>query len=278
MDSLYSVCWNITSKCNEDCKFCFRKKCNENTLEQNKKIFDNLSKIKIQKLTFSGGEALLYNDLFELVDYIKQKNPSLILSLTSNGKIIDDIIMQKIIEMFDIITFSIDSSINHINEKIGRGKNHLNKVVKLLDICNNKIEIKINTVANRYNIDDLENIYNIIKKYNISRWKILRYYPVRDSITYKDEFYIDDKISNKVEKILNNIKKESSIIINYDNEKEFKTSYFIIYPDGSVENNELQEIGNLLHTPITKILNLKENELVNNFSKNFFNKSKGSDK
>lgn len=39
-------------------------------------------------------------------------------------------------------------------------------------------------------------------------------------------------------------------MINYDNEKEFKTSYFIIYPDGSIENNELKEIGNLLNTPI----------------------------
>lgn len=85
MDSLYSVCWNITSNCNENCKFCFRKKCHENTLEENKKVFDNFSKIKIHKLTFSGGEALLYKDLFELVDYIKEKDPSLILSLTSNG-------------------------------------------------------------------------------------------------------------------------------------------------------------------------------------------------
>ena len=276
MDSLYSVCWNITSNCNENCKFCFRKKCNENTLEENKKIFDNLSKIKIHKLTFSGGEALLYKDLFDLADYIKEKNPSLILSLTSNGKIINDKIMKKIIEKFDIITFPIDSSDDDINEKIGRGKNHLAKVKKLLDICNNKIKIKINTVANNYNIEDLENIYKLIEKYNISRWKILRYYPIRDSVKYKEEFYIDDKISNIVEKIINNIRNENNIVINYDNEKEFKTSYFIIYPDGSVENNQLQDVGNLLHTPITEILNLKEEELVNNFSKDIFNKSKGS--
>lgn len=270
MDSLYSVCWNITSNCNENCKFCFRKKCYENTLEENKKIFDNLSKIKIQKLTLSGGEALLYKDLFELVDYIKEKNPSIILSLTSNGKIIDNMLIQKIIEKFDIITFSLDSINDDINEKIGRGKNHFAKVLKLLDVCNNKIKIKINTVANRYNINELEDIYDLIKKYNISRWKILRYYPVRNSIEYKDEFYIDEKQSNKIEKIINNIKKESKIMINYDNEKEFKTSYFIIYPDGSIENNELKEIGNLLNTPIKDILKLKEDELVNNYSKKYF--------
>ena len=140
----------------------------------------------------------------------------------------------------------------------------------MLDICNNKIEIKINTVANKYNIDELENIFELINKYNISRWKILRYFPVRDSLKYKDEFYINERLSNKVLKMINSIKKKSDIVINYDNVKEFKTSYFIIYPDGSIENNELQEIGNLLNTPITEILNLKEDELVNNISKKYF--------
>lgn len=73
MKELYSICWNITNKCNENCKFCYRKICNDNSLEQNKKIFDNLSQIKVDKITFSGGEPLLYGSLFELVDYIKLK-------------------------------------------------------------------------------------------------------------------------------------------------------------------------------------------------------------
>ena len=269
MDISYSVCWNITDKCNENCKFCFRKHCKENTLEENKRIFDNLSKIKIYKLTFSGGEALIYKDLFKLIDYIKQKNPSIILSLTSNGKIIDDNILEKIIEKFDIITFPIDSSNDNINEKIGRGKNHLKKIINLLEKCNNKIKIKINTVANKYNIQDITNIYELIKIYNINRWKILRYFPIREGLKYKDEFYIDDELSNNIETIINSINKDSKIKINYDNVEEFKTSYFIIYPNGTIENNEKKEIGNLINTPISEILKSKKDELVNNSSRNF---------
>lgn len=269
MDILYSVCWNITDVCNENCKFCFRKYCKENTLEENKKIFDNLSKIKIHKLTFSGGEALLYKDLFKLVDYIKQKNPSIILSLTSNGKLINDNIVEKIIEKFDIITFPIDSSKDSINEEIGRGKKHLGKIIELLEKCNDRIKIKINTVVNKYNINDLNNIYEIIKKYNISRWKLLRYYPIRESFKYKNDFYIDDNLSNNVEAIINTIREKSKIKINYDNVEEFQTSYFIIYPNGSIENNEQKEIGNLIDTPITEILNIKKKELTNYSLRNF---------
>ena len=176
MNELYSICWNITNKCNENCKFCYRKICDDNSLEENKKIFDNISQIKIDKITFSGGEPLLYEDLFKLADYIKSKNPEIKLSLTTNGQIINDELFNKIINTFDWISFSIDSSNTSVNDEIGRGKNHLEKIIGLLDKFNNKIKLKINTVANKYNINDLENIYNIISKYQINRWKIFIFF------------------------------------------------------------------------------------------------------
>ena len=103
MQELYSICWNITNKCNENCKFCYRKICKDNTLEDNKKIFDNLSKIKIGKITFAGGEPLLYKDLFLLVAYIKSKNSNIKLSLTTNGKIINKQLLEKILKTLNIL-------------------------------------------------------------------------------------------------------------------------------------------------------------------------------
>ena len=96
MNELYSICWNITNKCNENCKFCYRKLCKDNTIEENKKIFDQLSKIKIGKISFCGGEPLLYDELFEIVDYIHNLNPQIKLSITTNGQIIDDKLLEKI--------------------------------------------------------------------------------------------------------------------------------------------------------------------------------------
>lgn len=264
MNELYSICWNITNKCNENCKFCYRKICNDNTLNQNKKIFDNLSQIKVDKITFSGGEPLLYENLFELVDYIKLKQPNIKLSLTTNGQIIDDEILEKIIERFDWISFSIDSSNIKINEEIGRGKNHLENIEKLLLKCNNKIKLKINTVANKYNLDDLENIYNIISKFNISRWKIFRFYSLRTGRKNEKLFYINDSESKVIEDYVNKKQeKNSKIKIHYNNLTEFTTSYFNIYPDGSIENSNDEDIGNLLTDDISKILEIKQKDLIN---------------
>lgn len=118
MNELYSICWNITNKCNENCKFCYRKLCKDNTIEENKKIFDQLSKIKIGKISFCGGEPLLYDGLFEIVDYIHNLNPQIKLSITTNGQIIDDKLLEKIISKFDYITYSIDSSNEEMNDYI----------------------------------------------------------------------------------------------------------------------------------------------------------------
>ena len=73
MNRLYSICWNITNKCNESCKFCYRKICDDNSLEENKRIFDNISQIKIDKISFCDGEPLLYDNLFELVNHNLRK-------------------------------------------------------------------------------------------------------------------------------------------------------------------------------------------------------------
>ena len=70
----YSISWVLTNKCNLTCKFCFKKLCEDKNLEQNKKIFDNLSQINIEKLTLSGGEPLLYDGFYELVEYIKSQH------------------------------------------------------------------------------------------------------------------------------------------------------------------------------------------------------------
>lgn len=270
MDKLYSICWNITNKCNENCKFCYRKICNDNSLNENKKIFDNISKITIDKITFSGGEPLLYENLFELASYVKQKNPQINLSITTNAQLIDENIFNKILNVFDWISFSIDSSNIDINNEIGRGKNHLPQILNLLEKFNGKIKIKINTVAMKYNIGDLENIYNLILKYDISRWKIFRFYSIRRGKENEKLFYLNDSESQLVEDFVNKKQAENpKIKMHYNNFNEFTTSYFNIYPNGSIENNKCEDIGNLLNEDMLTILDIKQKELINhNLRKN----------
>lgn len=261
-NSLHSLCWNITEKCNENCKFCYRKKCKDNTLEKNKKIFDNLSQITIEKISFCGGEPFLYQDLFSLVKYIREKKPNIKLSITTNGKCIDDTLLEEILKYFDWISFSIDSSNADMNEEMGRGYEHLTKVIQLLKRCNNKIKIKVNTVVNKVNKDDLENIHQIISKYNINRWKLIRFFPIRGARDYRDMFYLEKGEAIKVQNLLQRLNKKSNFNIEY-NDFEAESSCFSIQPDGTLENSGNKVIGNLLEDSMDKILEVKRLEVEN---------------
>lgn len=261
-DKITSICWNITGECNENCKFCYRRICQDNTLEDNKKIFDNISQIPLEKISFCGGEPLLYEDLFSLIKYIKEKNPNIKLSMTTNGKCLDDELLTDILNYLDWISFSIDSTKPDINELMGRGYYHLDKVISLLEKCDKKIKVKINTVANKINKEEIGYIYNLISNYNINRWKLFRFFPIRNAIIHRDLFYLTDQESKEIEALSQKLNEKSSFNIEY-NDFEGKPSCFSIQPNGSMENSDNDVIGNLLEDSIHKLLEIKKLELLN---------------
>ncbi len=68
---LYSVTWNITSKCNFSCKHCYVPAPGRGdlTTREGKKLLDELADFGVEKLYVSGGEPLLRKDLFVLLRY-----------------------------------------------------------------------------------------------------------------------------------------------------------------------------------------------------------------
>ena len=75
-----SVCWQITTKCNLNCKFCISDSgCKGiygfDTLTA-KKVIKHLGEIGVNRLDFTGGEPLLRKDLGELIIDIHKRKPS----------------------------------------------------------------------------------------------------------------------------------------------------------------------------------------------------------
>ena len=109
----------ITSLCNSRCRYCDSWKNNgesEPDTDEWKKIIDELVKLGIVTLTFSGGEPFIRKDLFELASYAKSRG--LITMVVTNLSLFKEAHIQKIAESFDFFGISIDSTRPEIYKEI----------------------------------------------------------------------------------------------------------------------------------------------------------------
>lgn len=245
-----SVCWNITSRCNENCKFCYRILTEkENNITKNKKILEILAKLSVNKISWTGGEALLYSNLIELLKI--SKSYGITNNLLTNGKLLSK---EKIVELepyLEYITLSYDSNNSYINTIMGRGDKHGINVIESLDfIKDNKIDIKvkINTLVSKINKDEINNIGKMLKKYNIERWKLFKFMPLRNcAISNSTSFEISNEEFNH---IVSDVKKlyGEYVYIDKCNENKIQSNYLLINSVGDfiiTENMKDKKIYNI---------------------------------
>lgn len=248
---LKSICWDITSKCNDSCPFCYRNQNNnELSIDDNKKIIKKLLEFGVGKISFVGGEPLLYKGLDELVKYGRSIDNSTLFSVTTNAILltgfnekndslyVNENELARVINNFDWITFSLDSNNKKKQFDIGRNKLHFDRILLLLNYLkaknyNNKI--KINTVVNALNIDDIVQLYDFLVDQNIKRWKLFRFLPSRGNAKQnKDKYEISGEDFDNLKKALQKKNEKQKIKISYNNHDDFKDTYVTITSNGKV--------------------------------------------
>lgn len=255
-----SICWNITHKCNEKCEFCYRDNISEDlTFDTNKKILEEIIASGAKKITFAGGEPLMYDGVLELIKYAKQNG--IITSLTTNSILLSDELLLKLDGILDWLTLSLDGHNGDLQTKMTRNKNHFDNVLRILNSINFNnlsMKVKVNTVVSKINKDEVKYIIDIVNKYDVYRWKLFQFIPLRGSAQKnKEKFYItDDEFLKVKEEIITkeNISKDK--IITFTDRNSLESSYFVIFPNGDVRiSTDLNDkiLGNLITDNIRDI-------------------------
>lgn len=218
------VCWNITSKCNRNCKFCFREKDMDNLLlDESLCVLDSLVKLGIDKITYAGGEPLLYDGIEKLFKASKEKG--IYNKLNTNGGLLNKDNITKYLKYIDKIGFSIDSSSDEENYFLGRGSSHykhLKDIIPAIKEKYPKIKIDVNTVVTGQTINGLNELYlSLTKDFGegvIDRWKFIRFCPFRNmSDEDINKFQIsDDEFLKVKEKFMNENLKFPVVFVDID--------------------------------------------------------------
>lgn len=259
------VCWNITTKCNQNCKYCHRfLGINDLTYEENKKILNNLIKDGVNNITWTGGEALLYPNLKELLKISKEngiKN-----KLITNGMVLaQNENMREILDYLDSLTLSLDTINDDTNEELGRGRNHFEEVKVILDYVKGRnLKVNINTVVSKKNINEMEQLGEFLNNYNISKWKFFKFMPLRETAEKnKDEFAITDAEFEQTKNVFKNFGNIGET--DFRQEKDMEDKYTLLIANGDIiktEHGVDVKKGNALYqNPVEFMYELEENRM-----------------
>jgi len=107
-NSPFHVQFAPTSRCNLRCHYChiWEEKTEELDTEKWKLIVDKIDSLGVASVGFTGGEPMLRDDIFEIIDYIKNKG--LFVKLTSNGTLPIERYERLLQTKIDNISISLD--------------------------------------------------------------------------------------------------------------------------------------------------------------------------
>ena len=156
----------VTMGCNAKCKHCYtmggRKLENEYTTEQILEIIDQLSKMNIAQMFFTGGEPFLRKDIVKILNYANEKGIDILIS--TNGSILKEETIQQIEHIkFKQFQVSIDGIGAWHDEN--RGVGFFEKADKTIDLLK------------KHNINNITKI-SIIEKNAIFLLSYLSFVPI----------------------------------------------------------------------------------------------------
>ncbi|MBI2885136.1 MAG: radical SAM protein [Candidatus Omnitrophica bacterium] len=167
------VVWTISRRCNLHCVHCYSDSENrvypgELTLEEAKRMIEDLAQFQIPALLLSGGEPLAHPHVFDFADYAKQRG--LRLTLSTNGTLIDRPTAERIKQVgFSYVGISFDG-LGKVNDqfrgKLGAFDAALNGV-RHLKAVHQKVGLRL--TLTRRNFEALPEICELVEREGIDR-------------------------------------------------------------------------------------------------------------
>jgi radical SAM protein with 4Fe4S-binding SPASM domain len=170
LPSLRYLLFNITDKCNLECKHCYLGKSGstEIGIDLIEKAVSNFARMGGMKLMISGGEPLLHSKFWELMEVLKSCELRIV--ILSNGTLVNDSAARKLSGYVDEVQISIDGIRSH---DIIRGRNTYDKAIAgVRALKNHNIPVSIATMVHRCNTGEFDEMQRLFSELKVFSWSV----------------------------------------------------------------------------------------------------------
>jgi len=162
----FQVHIRVIEQCNQRCSYCERRPFRYSRLPTTKQLLDTidgLARLGTKRITLTGGEPLLRDDLYDIVQCIKHHKISC--SLTTNGRLVKENI--PLVKSLDQLTVSIDGD-KAVHDAY-RGEGSYDASVQAIKIARaNGIPVQLQCTLTRLTDYKLSDLIMIAEQYNCS--------------------------------------------------------------------------------------------------------------
>lgn len=258
-----SIWWLITWRCNLYCIHCY---WNLEDLPKEEidsydamKLCDNIIQSWIQRVSISWWEPMVRKDVFEIIEYLADNGISVIMS--SNWLFVKDNIDK--LKKLRHIEFSLDWWKKETHNNIRPTRNHVNNsfdiALEAIECAvKNGIKTRVLTTLNRYNVNELDQIWNILQNYWVDErhiWNTTnawRAHAIYENLM--EWVHFDDSIKDKLQDKFKKVK------IQFNYPSKANNYYALILPDGCMYTQDYKtwkkiKLWSLIENPINKFWN-----------------------
>ena len=177
------IAWEITRRCNLKCVHC-RSSSEEEakghpdfSLDEAKRVLDDIVSYASPVVVLSGGEPLLREDIFDIARYGTDKG--LRMCIATNGTLVTQEICDKIKDSgIRIASLSLDGSTAEIHDNFRNVKGAYEGTLRAATLFKeNGIEFIINSSFTTRNQEDIPKVYKLAKEIGATAWYMFMIVP-----------------------------------------------------------------------------------------------------
>jgi heme b synthase len=180
---LRMIAWELTRNCNLNCIHCRAAASKgphegELTLPECKQVIDQIAGFASPMIILTGGEPLLRDDIFDIIEYGNAKRLRLVMAI--NGTLLTE---EKAFLMKEggikRVSLSLDGKNAKTHDAFRGVIGSFNSVMRAADTLNSVgLPFQINTTVTRHNVEDLLDIYSLVKAIGAVAWHVFLLVPV----------------------------------------------------------------------------------------------------